>query len=493
MKDKTNLDRLLTAIEQFSQASVMVIGDVMIDHFVYGSSDRISPEAPIPVLSQQNIKSMLGGAGNVAMNLLAYGAQVNLIGLVGDDDQGRRLLDICKTHQNLSAHLVKDPTRVTSVKTRFVAQSQQLLRLDEETSHIICDEIADEILKIAAHQINNASVLILSDYAKGLLSPALCRQLIAMAKKAGKPVLVDPKSADFSVYGGASLVSPNLKEMEKVTGLLASDDDSAEALCRSVLEKFDVAAVLLTRGAAGMSLVEQSADQAFHIGSQAKSVYDVSGAGDTVISTIAAGLAVDLGLADAVELANHAAGIVVAKTGTGTVSRRELRHALGQVSLRQPSSLQDALERIQIWKDSCKTIGFTNGCFDLLHLGHLHSLEEAKKHCDILIVGVNSDASVKQLKGPGRPIQDQMTRARILSCLEFCDAVIIFGEETPRQLIEQLVPDILFKGADYESKPIAGSDVVETNGGRVVLIPLLPGNSTTQTIARLNNTQPADA
>lgn len=485
MEKKTNLDNLLTAIERFSEASVLVVGDLMIDHFVYGSSNRISPEAPIPVLLQQEIRSMLGGAGNVAMNLLAYGAKVHLVGLVGDDTNGRRLEDICASHQNLTAHAVRDPGRVTSVKTRFVAQSQQLLRLDEETPHFISDDLSEEVVGLVAAQLPTCQLLVLSDYAKGLLTPNLCRTLIGLANEAGKPVLVDPKNTDFSVYAGATLVSPNLKEMEQVTGIHASDDSGAETVCKTLLDTYDFSAVLLTRGAAGMSLMQREGHETFHIGSQAKSVYDVSGAGDTVISTIAAGLAVGIALQDGVVLANHAAGIVVGKTGTGTVSRRELRGALGQVSQRMPSPLDDALERIQIWREMGKTIGFTNGCFDLLHLGHLHSLEEAKKHCDILIVGVNSDESVKILKGEGRPIQDQATRAGLLSSLAFCDLVVVFEEETPEQLIAKLGPDVLFKGADYEGKPIAGSDIVEAKGGQVILLDLVPDVSTTQTIARM--------
>jgi len=327
--------------------------------------------------------------------------------------------------------------------------------------------------------------VILSDYAKGLLTAELCRQVIELAAKAGKPVLVDPKRADFSIYNGARLISPNLKEMALVMDVDVVDDAGAEAVCTAALERFDFSAILLTRGASGMSLVERDGE-AFHIGSQAKSVYDVSGAGDTVVSTVAAGLAVNLGLLDAVELANHAAGVVVGKAGTGTVSQRELRATLGHVSLRQPHGLGDALERVQIWRDGEQTIGFTNGCFDLLHLGHLHALEEAKKRCDKLIVGVNSDASVRSLKGAQRPIQDQQTRARVLACLEFCDLVVVFDEDTPQHLIERLMPDILFKGEDYRGKAIAGASAVEENGGRVELIPLLPGNSTSQTIERIN-------
>ncbi len=484
-KVETHLERLLPAIDRFGETSVLVIGDLMIDHFVYGSTNRISPEAPIPVLFKQHAKSMLGGAGNVAMNLLGFGVRVDLIGLVGEDAGGEQLEDLCASHPGMTTHLLKDPQHATSVKTRFVAQSQQLLRLDEETPHPISPEIEARIIEIFVRQLPTTQIVILSDYAKGLLIPDLCRKLIKLAKEAGKPVLVDPKNADFSIYNGATLVSPNLREIERATGTAARDDAHAERVCGSILESFDFANILLTRGAAGMSLLTRGAKKALHVTSRAKSVYDVSGAGDTVISTIAAGLAAGLDMPDAVVLANHAAGIVVAKTGTGTVSRRELRLALGQLSLRQPTNLEDALERIQIWRDAGKTIGFTNGCFDLLHLGHLHSLEQAKKHCDILIVGVNSDASVKILKGEGRPVQDQITRARILSCLEFCDLAVIFDEETPRQLIAQLIPDILFKGVDYKGKPIAGSDVVEANGGQVMLLDMLPDISTTHTITRM--------
>ncbi len=487
MSKEIPLNHFLEAIDNFSKARILVVGDVMMDHFVYGSSTRISPEAPIPVLAREGQNSMLGGAANVAMNLLSFGAHVGLIGLVGDDTEADQVTAFCQEHGRLDARLVRDPGRATTVKTRFVAQSQQLLRVDRETSHPVTGTAHNDILAAYDDLLVATDIVILSDYAKGLLTSDMCHDLIDRAGKAGKKILVDPKNPDFAVYGGAHLICPNSLEMAAVTGIEATDNNLAERACRAVLDQFDISAIALSRGAAGISLLERDQKSAIHIASRAQAVYDVSGAGDTVISAIAVGLVSNLALPEAVELANRAAGIVVGKVGTGIVSRRELRVALGNTSHRHPVDTEEAIDRVGIWRETGNRIGFTNGCFDILHLGHLHSLEEARKHCDKLVVGVNSDSSVKILKGEGRPIQDQATRARILASLEMCDLVVIFDNETPKDLIAQLLPNVLFKGADYEGKEVVGAAIVEKNGGEVILLPLIPETSTTATIARMRD------
>lgn len=487
MSHEMPLNHFLEAIDNFSKARILVVGDVMMDHFVYGSTTRISPEAPIPVLAREGQNSMLGGAANVAMNLLSYGAHVGLIGLVGDDAEADRVSEFCQEHRRLDARLVRDSGRATTVKTRFVAQSQQLLRVDRETPHPVIGAARNDILAAYDELLAATDIVILSDYAKGLLTPDMCRELIDRAGRAGKKVLVDPKNPDFAVYEGAHLVCPNLAEIAAVTGINAVNDDLAEQACRDVLDRFALVSIVLSRGASGISLLERTAKTAIHIASRAQAVYDVSGAGDTVISTIAVGLVANLDLARAVELANRAAGIVVGKVGTGIVSKQELRIALGNTSHRHPVDAQEALDKIGIWRETGNQIGFTNGCFDILHLGHLHSLEQARKLCDKLVVGVNSDSSVKILKGEDRPIQDQATRARILASLEMCDLVVIFDEETPKDLIAKLLPNVLFKGADYEGREIVGADIVKKNGGEIKLLSLVPETSTTATIARLRD------
>jgi D-beta-D-heptose 7-phosphate kinase/D-beta-D-heptose 1-phosphate adenosyltransferase len=333
--------------------------------------------------------------------------------------------------------------------------------------------------------------VVLSDYAKGVLTPAVCAELIARARDSGCFVVVDPKSRDLGLYAGADVVCPNLREIHDVTHIHAEDDDAAARACAAVLERFDIGAVVLTRSEAGMTLRER--DKApVHIRARRRAVGDVSGAGDTAISAIAAGIAAGLPLASAVALGNAAAGVAVSKPGTSTVSADELRHELAAPVPHRPATLAAARTIVQAWREAGKIVGFTNGCFDLLHLGHLQTLEFAKSECDVLVVGVNSDRSVRALKGPERPVQDEATRARIMAALSFCDLVVVFDEDTPFDLIDALRPDVVFKGADYAATDVVGADIVKARGGRVVLTPLVPGFSTTSTVERIRGAK-ADA
>lgn len=483
MLSDTSRQAFETALTRLDNVRALVLGDIILDRYVIGEVARISPEAPVPVLLQKRQRATLGGAGNVALHFGALGASAVLIGLAGEDapaDEIERLARVV----GLDTYVVRDAGRTTTVKTRILANNQQMIRIDEETPHVVSGAARAALLAAVERHIEGVDVVVLSDYAKGVLGGGLAADVIAIARRAGKRVFVDPKMTDFNAYRGASLVKPNLKEIGAALGTTPRDDDAAAAACRSALDRFDIAAILLTRSDQGMTLLERGG-LPVHVRAEARQVFDVSGAGDTAIATIAAGVGAGLSLADATRLGNAAAGVVVGKAGTATVSRHELRHALGLDHPHTPVSRDAAREFARAWRAEGKVIGFTNGVFDLLHSGHLQSLEQAAALCDVLVVGVNSDMSVKRLKGPGRPVQDEVTRARLLACLDFCDLVTIFDEDTPADLIAAIEPDVLVKGGDYREHEVVGADFVKARGGRVVLLPLLPGVSTTSTVARL--------
>jgi len=471
-------------IDRLAQARVLVVGDVLIDRFVEGRVSRVSPEAPVPVLKHAAERSLLGGAGNVAANILAYGARASLVALTGADAGAEDLAALCAGHARLKTHFVRDRTRPTTVKTRFLSGWHQLLRVDAEETHAMAAAVAERIVAKAEAAIPKAGAVILSDYAKGVLDAATIRAVIAAARKAGVPVVVDPKKADPAVFAGATLLTPNLEEMAQFSGIRAEDDATAEAACRAVLARVAVDAILVTRGAGGMTLCERD-KPALHVPAETHRVFDVTGAGDTVIATIATALSIGEAMPDAVRLANVAAGIVVTKPGTATVLPGELRQALGASHSASFVDADEAADRIAVWRAQGLRVGFTNGCFDLLHQGHLYSLGQAARRVDRLVVGINSDASTRRLKGPGRPVQDETTRAAVLAGLRFVDLVVAFGEDTPEALIRKLTPDILFKGADYAEDQVAGGAHVKAHGGRVELLPLLKGHSTTSTVKRM--------
>jgi D-beta-D-heptose 7-phosphate kinase / D-beta-D-heptose 1-phosphate adenosyltransferase len=474
-----------TVIDRLAQASVLVIGDVLLDRFVEGRVSRISPEAPVPVLKYGAARALLGGAGNVAANLIAYGASVSLVGLTGEDSEAEELRALCGRLPQMQALLVADRSRPTTVKTRYLGGWHQLLRVDAEEIHAMDEAVAQAVLDKAAAAMKTARAVVLSDYGKGVLEGDSIAKLIAAARQAGLPVIVDPKKARADVFAGATLLTPNTEEMARFSGIRADSDESAEAACRRVLETCGIEAILLTRGEAGMTLVQRGVDEALHVRAATHRVFDVTGAGDTVIATLSAALSIGAPLAEAVRLANAAAGIAVTKPGTAVVHAGEIRQALGLDHNGSVVGREEAAARVSVWKDQGLKVGFTNGCFDLLHRGHLYSLDQASRRVDRLVVGVNSDASARGLKGPDRPVQDEATRAAVVAALRYVDLVVIFGEETPEALITALGPDVLFKGADYKEDDVAGGAVVKANGGRVELLPLLPGHSTTATVGRL--------
>lgn len=479
---------LIPVVESFGSARVLVVGDLMLDRFVTGAVERISPEAPIPVLRVEDDTAMLGGAGNVLRNLAALGAACRFVGIVGEDDAGAEVRALLAEHPTVGSELVVEPGRRTSIKTRFLAGAQQMLRADREDTSPIAASTRQAILETVGRALGECDLVVLSDYGKGVLGDGTAALIIAAAREAGRRVVVDPKGTDYGRYRGAHLLTPNRAELAQATGMSAGGDADIVAAARALIAECGVEAVLATRSRDGMTLV--SAADAHHLPTEAREVFDVSGAGDTVIATVAAALAVGADLTQAARLANVAAGVVVGKVGTAAAYAAEVVAALHRQDLSgaeaKVMTLPQALDRIAVWRRTGRTVGFTNGCFDLLHPGHVALLGKARTACDRLVVGLNSDASVERLKGPGRPIQPEAARAAVLASLASVDLVVMFGEDTPLALIEAVRPDVLVKGADYTVETVVGADVVQANGGRVLLIELEPGHSTTATIERMN-------
>ncbi len=479
---------LAAQLDRLPAARVLVVGDVMLDRFIYGQVSRISPEGPIPILQIEREATMLGGAGNVLRNITALGAQASLVAVVGDDDGGRRVAALIAQSGAADGRLVTVPGRATTLKDRFIAAGQQLLRSDREDPAALPAKSQADILAAVQALLPQSGALILSDYGKGVLTPESIAALIAAARAAGCAVVADPKGRDFARYRGADVITPNRRELEEASGLPVRDDAEAAAAAQAVIDQAGVTAVLATRGAAGMSLVSADAPPE-HLSAEAQEVFDVSGAGDTVAAVLAAALAAGIGRLAAARLANQAAGIVVRKVGTAVVHGSELRQALHasdrQAAENKVLARAATLDRVQQWRQAGLRVGFTNGCFDLLHPGHVSLLAQAKRACDRLIVGLNSDVSVRLLKGAGRPVQSEAARAVVLGSLAHVDGVVIFNEETPRALIEAIRPDVLVKGADYSVDTVVGADLVQGYGGQVVLAELTPGHSTSGTIEKL--------
>lgn len=478
---------------------VAVIGDVMLDRFLYGAAERISPEAPVPVLRIEREQPVPGGAANVARNVAALGGRASLVGLVGNDDAGASLSHLLAQDSRIESRLVADPARPTTVKSRFVSGGQQLLRADREISEPVAGAAEAMLLQQALEAIRAADAVVLSDYAKGTLSETVLARLIAEARREGKPVIADPKSPSLARYRGVDLLTPNRHELAAATRMPCGDDAAVAAAARAVAAATGIETLLVTRGDQGMTLIRQGCAP-LHLHTEAREVFDVSGAGDTVVATLALSLAAAIPLPQAAALANLAAGIVVGKRGTAVVSAAELEAEAGNRkpeagaagllasglldSGRKIVDLAAAADRVRDWRASGLRVGFTNGCFDLVHPGHVALLAQARAACDRLVVGLNADASVRRLKGPSRPIQSEPARAVVLASLGSVDLVVPFEEDTPLELIRALRPDLLVKGADYRLEQVVGAELVQSYGGRVLLVPLVEGASTTRTIAR---------
>jgi len=467
---------------------VLCVGDVMLDRFIYGEVERISPEAPIPVLRTRRETAMLGGAGNVVRNLVALGARAHFLAAVGDDLAGREVTRLIGEQASVEPVIVVESQRQTTIKERFFAASQQLLRVDRETSEPLGEAARERIRTGATKLFAQVGAMILSDYGKGVLGAQLLRALIDGARAAGKSILVDPKGADFSIYRGATLVTPNRKELHEATRMPVGGDEEIVAAARHLIADCGIANILVTRSQDGMTLVTAKG-MAHHLPAEAREVFDVSGAGDTVVAVMAAAVASGAAVLEAARLANLAAGIVVGKVGTAVVTTDELVAALhhSDISAGEAKlvSLDGAAQQAERWRRKGLRIGFTNGCFDLLHPGHVSLLAQARAACDRLVVGLNSDASVRRLKGANRPVQSEAARATVLASLASVDLVSIFDDDTPERLIRALRPEVLVKGADYTIDQVVGADLVQGWGGRVVLAEIAPGHSTTATIARM--------
>ncbi|MDR3556880.1 MAG: bifunctional D-glycero-beta-D-manno-heptose-7-phosphate kinase/D-glycero-beta-D-manno-heptose 1-phosphate adenylyltransferase HldE [Syntrophobacteraceae bacterium] len=480
------------ALPDFKSATILVLGDVMLDRYIMGEVRRISPEAPVPVVRIRTRYEVPGGAGNVGKNLAKLGCQAVVLGVVGDDGEGAILRGLCVENE-MDDMLVIDKSRPTITKTRIVARDQQLLRLDDEQPGVLSDPVRAQLLDRFEKMVVRCQAVILSDYGKGIFqTPGFCQSVVSLAGKHGVPVFVDPKGKDWERYRSATCITPNSAELEDVAETPVQGEVQLLGEAEKIRERYGAEWLLVTRGARGMCLLgRQSAPVV--IPTIAREVYDVSGAGDTVIAVLAACVACGLSFPEATRVANTAAGIVVGKLGTQPVTAAELQYGLqleesginGTRYAGKSGSLESAQMQTQAWRSNGERIVFTNGCFDLLHPGHIHLLEEAKGLGDRLIVGLNSDSSVKRLKGPRRPILPESDRMVLLKALSCVDLVIIFEEDTPLRLIEALRPDILVKGSDYRLEQVVGRDIVESYGGRVALVSLMDGYSTTRIAEKL--------
>ena len=483
----TERAQLVPLVAAFAKARVLCIGDVMLDHFHYGTVERISPEAPIPVLKVEREDAMLGGAGNVVRNLGGLGVQTRFITVVGDDNAGKEVRRQIKDQKIKDAPLVDDGRR-TSTKTRYIAGVQQVLRADRENDHSLSDKIEARLIKAVSAAMLPCKAVVLSDYGKGVLSGPIPAKIIKMARKAERTVIVDPKGADFGRYRGADMITPNRRELALATGLKTNTGADVVKAAKRLIRQYRFGAVLVTLSADGMTLVTSKGGP-LHLPAEALEVFDVSGAGDSVAATIAAALATGTGLADAAALANVAAGIVVGKVGTAAVYADDLIQALHHQDISSAEakvlSQGQAKDLIGLWRRAGHKIGFTNGCFDLLHPGHISLLEQARGACDRLIVGLNSDSSTRRLKGDGRPVQPEQARALVLASLTSVDAVVLFEEDTPIGVIEAIRPDLLVKGADYSHGAIVGGDFIESYGGTILFATIADGHSTTGTVDRM--------
>jgi len=477
-------------LQSLGQQTILCVGDLMLDDFVYGEVGRISPEAPAPVLAVKRNEVAIGGAGNVARNVASLGARCIFVGLVGDDEAGRDVIARLQADPLIEPSLVVDRARPTTRKVRFVSEhfSTHLLRADWEQAGPVDAEREGELLARALAALPRVGAVVLSDYAKGVLTPRLLAEIIAAANTAGTPVIVDPKAADYSVYRGATVIKPNRKELADTTRMPAASDEDVVAAAGKLNADLGTQAVLCSLSDDGLMLVPAQGAPV-RVPAYPVKVRDASGAGDTVVAALAVMLAARADFEVAVRVANAAGAIVVGKRGTATVSADELRHRILPASTlaSEDKVVFDRAvldERLAGWRRQKLRIGFTNGCFDLLHRGHVKLMAEARGACDRLVVGLNSDASVKRLKGPERPIQDVASRAEVLAALEAVDLVVVFEEDTPLELIRQVRPAVLVKGGDYTRDKVVGREIVEAGGGEVILVDLVPGHSTTSMVAR---------
>lgn len=482
----TNISHYTKLKKTFQETAVLVIGDIILDLYVAGQSTRISPEAPIPIVTVESNTYVLGGAANVANNLSTLGAKTYLMGVIGNDTEGKIVKSLLKEKKINSSNTITDK-RPTTLKTRILCQHQQMIRLDREVTIPLSVEMQKKIMKgfYNSCKKNSFKAIIISDYAKGCITPSVLKDIFAFAKKNKIPVVVDPKNHDFGIYKGATYIKPNLSETSLAIkqSLNGASEKEIEMAGNKLLNITKAEGILISRNKHGMSLIKREIK--FHVTAKATEVSDVSGAGDTALSVFTLGIAAGLSPEFSTELSNIAAGIVVQKHGTATVAPEEIFKAI-DFSHQQKAMPRNELKHfIQMEQALGNKIVFTNGCFDLLHVGHVKLLEESKKQGNILVVAINSDKSVKKLKGNGRPLINQEDRAKLLLSLSCVDYVVIFDEETPRNLLKLLKPDVLVKGGDYSHNQVVGWEIVEAYGGKITTIDLVKGKSTTKTLHQI--------
>lgn len=492
---KPQISDLQTLLQKIPTQKLLCIGDLMLDRFFYGKVERISPEAPIPVMKIDREVYMLGGAGNAAANMASLKIPTVLAGIVGNDEAAQTVRQHCRDMFGSDDLILTDDKRPTTVKSRFVAQSQQLLRCDWEDDKEISTQSLNALQKELSSHIETVQAILISDYGKGLLNKDLCQFIIKTAKARNIPVIVDPKGRDYSKYNGATLIKPNKKELSEATGLALKTDEDVVQACKELIENHDLQALLATRGGEGMTLVTRD-HHIEHIPSITREVFDVSGAGDTVAAVITASIAVTPDFLAASLLGNYAGNIVVGKAGTAKIHMAELEQIIIEQmkqsgakyavsGLEKLYDWETAKDKVYLWQSQNLKVGFTNGCFDLVHPGHLSLIEQARRQCDRLILAINSDASVQKLKGPTRPVQNEDARAAVLGSLSNVDMVVIFDQDTPMELLETLRPDLLVKGSDYTIDKVVGAEFVQSYGGSVFLADIQDGFSTTKTIQKM--------
>jgi len=473
---------------------VACVGDLMVDCFVYGEVSRVSPEAPVAVLARSYELTMLGAAGNVARNVAALGGEVSLVGLIGGDAQGNEAQRLVGEESGVEGYLVTDIDRSTTLKTRFVSGGQQLLRVDRETARAVSGDVEQRLVRTIRDAARGAGAILLSDYGKGVVTDAVIGVCREAAAEAGALLVVDSKARSFARYGAVDMIKPNAAELGHATDLPTETDDQVEAALERALGLWEAKAILVTRASKGISLAVRG-EAIRHFPTMAREVFDASGAGDTTLAALGLALAARVGIEDAIAFAQLASGVAVGKIGTAMVSPEELIEAALAAHIApaeaKVATAQRMVDEVARWRAKGLKVGFTNGCFDILHKGHVAYLSQARSWCDRLIVGLNSDESVRALKGDGRPINDLEARALVLAGLGSIDLVVPFDEDTPLKLIEAARPDVLVKGADYAESEVVGGDLVKSWGGEVRLAAIVDGYSTTAAIARMSKKAPA--
>ena len=478
---------LIEDILKITNSKIFCLGDLMLDKYVIGTTQRISPEGPIPILDVKREVQMLGGVGNVVRNLGTIGVKTHLVSLIGEDQEGIKI-DKKIDQKNIIKKLIKDKKKPSTIKTRFIANNQQILRVDNENVSEISRSTERKVINYSKKMILLSDAVILSDYGKGLLTNNVIKTIINFSKKYHKPVVLDPKNSNFEKYSGATMITPNTKELEEAVKIKLNNEADIIKASKQLIQKYKFKHILVTRGKLGMLLISANNMKILNLKTEAKEIYDVSGAGDTVVSFLAACLGSSIPIANSIQIANAAAGIVVSKSGTSVAHLSELIFSLNKQTISSKLvNLNEGLKIIEFWKKRKEVVGFTNGCFDYIHPGHLSLFEQAKKKCTKLIVAVNSDYSVKKIKGPNRPKQNENIRIKILEAIKYVDLLIIFSDKTPIKLIKKIKPNILIKGSDYKEKQIVGAKEVKHFGGKILRAKILDDFSSSLVIEEILN------